>query len=185
MPHQCAFQVGVGVVLAGLVVSIVETGRRQLLEPDLEIVNQSVLPVVDVYGGRDVHRRHEHHAFGDTAPVHNRRHFVGDADELLALLRVEPQVVGKHLHWSSVRPVSRTGPVSGNDASAFTAKSPRTPARKLRSPAAPIIAALSVENPSPGMKTGSSRASPRRSASCRSRLFADTPPAMPTLRARC
>ena len=48
MPHQRALQVRVGVVFAGLMMPIVEARRRELLEPHLEIVNEAVLPVVDV-----------------------------------------------------------------------------------------------------------------------------------------
>src|SRR3954469_6053450 len=46
VPHNRPFQVRIGVVLTGPVVCIVESGRRQLLEPDLKIANQSIFPVV-------------------------------------------------------------------------------------------------------------------------------------------
>src|SRR5215212_4590202 len=55
------------------------------------------------------------------------------------------------------------------------------PARRRRRPAAAIIAALSVDNIRLGTKVGTSRAAPRDSRSARSRLLAETPPAMPTL----
>jgi len=57
------------------------------------------------------------------------------------------------------------------------------PARNFRNPAAAIIAALSVDRARPGRNVGTSRRAPRACNSARSRLFADTPPATPTLRA--
>ena len=48
MPHQRAFQVRIGVVFAGLMMAVVEARRRELLQPDLKVVDQPVLPVVDV-----------------------------------------------------------------------------------------------------------------------------------------
>ena len=53
----------------------------------------------------------------------------------------------------------------------------------FRSPAAAIIAELSVERTSDGTKTGRPSRLPRASASFRSRMLAETPPAMPTMRA--
>src|SRR5206468_11933057 len=41
VPHDRALEMRVGIVFAGLMVAIIETGRRELLEPCLEIVNQS------------------------------------------------------------------------------------------------------------------------------------------------
>ncbi len=64
---------------------------------------------------------------------------IGDADEFLSLLRVEPQIVGMNLHIASA-------------ASAFRSGGARRPARKRRSPAAAIIAALSVDSAMLGKK---------------------------------
>ncbi len=94
MPHNGPLQVSIGIVLARLVVSIVETRRRQLLEPDLEVVNEPLFPVVDVNARGDVHGRHQHHAVRHAALVDNVGNFVGDANELLTGFGVEPQVIG-------------------------------------------------------------------------------------------
>src|SRR5262245_50250520 len=149
---------------------VVEAGRRELLEPDLEVVNQSILPVVHEHAGGDMHRRDQHQAFADAALLHDGGQVVRDADELLLLPGVEVQILGRHLH-------------SASDASAFKSAGANVPARSLRSPAAAIIAALSVDSRRLGRKTGISRASPRATSSARSRLLAETPPAIPTLRA--
>ena len=55
------------------------------------------------------------------------------------------------------------------------------PARSFLSPAAAIMAALSVDSARLGTNVGISRASPYTLRSTRSRLFAETPPATPTL----
>src|SRR5687768_1619319 len=96
--HECPLQVCVGVVLARLMMAVVQTGGRELLQPLLKIVDQAVLPVVDVHGGSDVHRRDEDDPFLHAALFHGCGDLVGDADELLPLLRVEPQIVGKCFH---------------------------------------------------------------------------------------
>ena len=96
--HDGALQVRIGVVLARLVMLVGEARRRQLLEPYLKIMNQAVFPVVDEHTGSNVHRRDQSHAFPDSALLHNGADFVGDADELLSLLRVEPKVICKNLH---------------------------------------------------------------------------------------
>src|SRR6185503_11018207 len=127
-------------------------------------------PVVHIDTRGDVHGRHEHHAFLDPAFLHDPGNGASDADELLALLRVEPQVVGVERH-------------SARLASALMSDCASTPARNRRSPAAEILAALSVESARSGTNTGSCCAAPRISASARKRLFAETPPAIPTLRA--
>ncbi len=78
-------------------------------------------------------------------------HLVGDPHELLPGLGVEPQIVGEGFHAASI----------GRLASALSDSPATRPARKARSPAAAIMAALSVESASGGMKTGSPSAAPR------------------------
>src|SRR4051812_31612329 len=163
---------GVRVVFTGLVMFVVETRGGELLEPDLKVVNQPVLPVVHVHAGGDVHRRNQDGAFLYSAGRHNRGDLVGDADELLRLLRVEPEVVGVDFHSASAGSALRSAGAS-------------TPALSLRSPAAAIIAALSVESARLGRNVGISRCWPWCRRSARSRLFADTPPETPMLFARC
>src|SRR5947207_7306103 len=135
---------------------IVEARGRELVEPHLKVVNQTVLPVVDVDTGGDVHRRHQHHTFLHAALLDNLRHVIRDADELLPLLRVEPEVFGLEIHSAKL-------------ASALISTCGSTPARRSRRrPAAAIIAALSVESAMSGTNTGMPFARPRSSASARS-----------------
>src|SRR5262252_7575372 len=168
MAHDRAFQMRVGIVFAGLVMPVVEARGRELLQPHLKVADQTVFPVVHIHSGGDVHRRHEHRSVFDAARVHDRRDFIRDADELLTFFRVEPEIVGVDLH-------------SARAASALRSDGANTPARSLRSPAAAIIAALSVDNARLGRNVGISRCSPWYVRSLRSRLLADTPPATPML----
>ena len=86
----------------------------------------------------------------------------------------------------SSRTDCRSGDIqSASAASALRSRSAVTPLRSFRSPAAAIIAALSVESARLGRNVGISRRSPCRVSSARRRLLADTPPAMPMLRAWC
>src|SRR5262249_42267134 len=110
-------------------------------------------------------------AFFHRALLHDRRDIVRDADEPLALFRIEPKIFGEDFHRASAASALRSGAA-------------RTPARRFLNPAAAIIAALSVESCRLGSNVGISRRLPRSWSSARKRLLADTPPAMPTLRAR-
>src|SRR5262245_39266519 len=177
MTHDRALQMRVGVVFARLMVTIVETRRRELLEPLLKIVDQPVFPVVDVHTGRDVHRRDEHGAVLDSARLNDGGDLVRDADELLPLPGVERQIVGMNDHVGAVALCRH----SARAASALRSVDALAPARKFRSPAAAIIAALSVDSARLGRNVGISRRAPRSASSARRRLLADTPPAMPTL----
>src|SRR5688500_13123960 len=102
MAHDRALQVRVSVVLAGLVVAVRQPGRRELLQPHLEILDQPILPVVHVDARRNVHRRDERKAFHHGALFHDRGNLVGNPHELLALLRVEPEIVGEYSHAVTV-----------------------------------------------------------------------------------
>ena len=63
--HDLAFQVGVGVVFAGAIVAILRgrLTRRELLQPDIVIVQEAVLGIIDVNAGGNVHRINEAKAF--------------------------------------------------------------------------------------------------------------------------
>src|SRR4029077_9171446 len=136
--------------------------------PGPEIVQQAVLPIVHEHAGGDVHGRHQGRAFLHPARAHDGRDLVRDSDELTALLGVEPEVVRMDLH-------------NVNAGSALRSAGARTPARSLRSPAAAIIAALSVDSARLGRNVGISRCSPCICSSARSRLVAAPPPATPML----
>src|SRR6516225_8780240 len=78
MTHDRPFEMRVGVVLAGLVMVIRQPGGRQLFEPRLKVLDEAVLPVVDVDAGCDVHGGNEHHAVLHRALLHDRGDLVGD-----------------------------------------------------------------------------------------------------------
>ncbi len=69
--HELALEVGVGIVLAGLVVVVLRDGRmwRERFKPPFEIAVQAMLVVVDETGGGDVHRIDEHHSLFHAALV--------------------------------------------------------------------------------------------------------------------
>src|SRR3989442_13597061 len=50
---------------------------------------------------RDVHGAHQDEPFPRAAVPHLLSHLVGDVDDLLALLRIEPEVVSVGLHRAS------------------------------------------------------------------------------------
>src|SRR2546422_6084996 len=50
------------------------------------------------HGGRDVHGADEHQSFAHLARFDLRRNLVGDVDDLLTPLRVEPEIVRMRLH---------------------------------------------------------------------------------------
>ena len=60
-PHDLAFQVGVGIVFAGIIVPVLADGRMgsQSLQPLFIVLMQSVLVVIDEHAGRNVHRRYK------------------------------------------------------------------------------------------------------------------------------
>ena len=80
-------------------------------------------------------------------------------------------------------PVRDVDGQSGSDAAAMRSAAANWPRENFRKPAAAIIAALSVERCVLGKNTGMPARAPRACAICRRREFADTPPAMPMLRA--
>src|SRR5262245_48664907 len=109
MSHDRPLQVRIGVIFSGLVMPVVEAGRRELFEPHLKILDQAVLPVIHVDSRRDVHRRDQRHAFLHRALLHDRRDIVRDADEPLALFRIEPKIFGEDFHRASAASALRSG----------------------------------------------------------------------------
>src|SRR6185437_13884165 len=90
-----------GVVLAGAAVMPIAfriPRRHRLLEPVENVFPEIRLVIIHEYRRRDVHRRHEHHAFRDSRRGSTSFDGVGDVDDLLAPLRVEGEVIGVCLH---------------------------------------------------------------------------------------
>src|SRR5215467_6184207 len=94
MAEQHPLEVRVRVVFARLMMPIVESMRRELLEPLHDVVPEPGLMVVDEDARGDVHRTHEDEA---VAQPRARAHFfyaVGDVDDLVTVFRVERDVFG-------------------------------------------------------------------------------------------
>ena len=89
------------VVLARSAVVAVAVGiprRDRLLEPIENVLPEPRLVIVHEHRRRDVHRRDEHHALANPGRGATALDVVGDVDDLLALLRVEGEIVRVRLH---------------------------------------------------------------------------------------
>jgi hypothetical protein len=85
-----------GVVLTGLIVLVALRLPRGdgFFQPPEDVVPEARLVVVYEYRCADVHGRNQNESFLDTAGAYLLGDFVGDIDDLLTALRLEPQVVG-------------------------------------------------------------------------------------------
>src|SRR6266702_418899 len=77
-------------------------GSHGAFEPLQNVLPQSRLVVVDEHRCRDMHCAHQDKAFTHLTRLDLLRHLVGDIDDLLTPLRVEPEIVGAGLHQSPV-----------------------------------------------------------------------------------
>src|SRR5262249_7742210 len=78
------------------------------LEPLENVLPQPRLMIVHEDGRGDMHRGGEHHPLLDSGGGSTLVHRVGDVDDLLALFRLESEVVGMRLH-SRWQPWSKGG----------------------------------------------------------------------------
>ena len=81
--HDLAFHMGIGVVFAGSIVVVARDRlvRRQLFKPDLVVVMQATLVVVDENRRGDVHSVDQNEAFAHAALVERSRDLRRDVDE--------------------------------------------------------------------------------------------------------
>jgi hypothetical protein len=100
--HDLAFKMGIGIVLAGAVVAILGSWRmrRKFFEPDLIIVKQAFLGVVNENGGGDVHGVDEAKALADAAFADQFLNRRCDVHESPAIGNFKPQLLGERLHSS-------------------------------------------------------------------------------------
>ena len=90
-----------GVVLARPAVVPVALGiprSDRLLEPIENVLPEPRLVIVHKDRRRDVHGRDEHHALANPGGGAAALDLLGDVDDLLALLRLEGEIVGMRLH---------------------------------------------------------------------------------------
>src|SRR6185295_19860030 len=96
---------GGGVILAGLVVPVAARipWRDGVLQPMQDVVPEPRLVIVHEDRGTDVHRAYQDEAFLDSAGSDLRHHLVGDVDDLLAALGLEPEVMSVRCHTNDVK----------------------------------------------------------------------------------
>jgi hypothetical protein len=97
--HDRTFEMGVGVVLAGIVAILGDRFMRgELLKPDIEVLVQATFIVVDEDRCRDVHGVRKDDAFLDAAFPKAVLDLGGDVDEAPSAGDIEPELftVGSH-----------------------------------------------------------------------------------------
>src|SRR5882762_7772283 len=82
-----SLQMGIPVVFAGVMMLVVLSEGRKVLQPLVDVLDQPALVVVHVNAGGDVHGGNEDHAFGDTAVADGALNLRSDVDVLAVLLR--------------------------------------------------------------------------------------------------
>src|SRR5256886_17180848 len=70
----------------------------RLLEPLQDVRPEPRLVIVHEHGRRDVHGAYEYESLLHAARAHLLDHLIGDVEDLLTLLGIEPEVVGVGLH---------------------------------------------------------------------------------------
>src|SRR5262245_46637825 len=89
----------VSVILTRQVVAVIGTRRRKPLQPLVDVFDQALFGVVDVNGGRDVHRGDQRQPFFYRALGDRAGDIIGDVNVFAALLGVEGQILRKSFHF--------------------------------------------------------------------------------------
>ena len=98
--HDLALEMGVGVIFAGAIVAV-SAGRRvrrEFFEPDLVIVMESTLVVVNEDGRRNVHGVDQAQAFAHAALAHELRNLRRDVEEAAPAGDFKPEMFGERFH---------------------------------------------------------------------------------------
>src|SRR5262249_32861895 len=98
MMNEESFEMRVPVVLSGFMVLIVGAKRRQLLQPLIDIFNQSRFIVIHVNSGRNVHGGNKHHPFFDSTFFKGTFNLGSDVDVFTMLLSMKSQVLSMEPH---------------------------------------------------------------------------------------
>ena len=80
---------------------VVLTERGELLQPLVDVFDQTALAVVHVDPGRDMHGRNENHALAHSALLHGGLYLGRDVQIFAMFLGVEGEVFGVESHDSS------------------------------------------------------------------------------------
>src|SRR5712691_3463712 len=75
----------------------------QVLQPLINVLNQSALIVVHVHAGRDVHGGNQHHTFFHSALAHNVFHLRRHMHIRAMRLGMKLQIFGKNFHFTTPR----------------------------------------------------------------------------------
>ena len=98
MMNQQALQVRIAVGFTRAVMPIIVAVGRQLLQPLVDVGQQSVLGIVHPHTGRDVHCRHQNHPFANAAFLQRGVHLARNVDELAVLLGLKLQIFRMKSH---------------------------------------------------------------------------------------
>lgn len=101
MVQDQVLKVGFAVVFPGGMVAVVLLGGEPL-EPLLDVLDQSILKVVDIDRGRNVHRAHEDKPLLHPARTDRLLDLAGDANEFFSLAGLKPQVFRMRFHARQV-----------------------------------------------------------------------------------
>src|SRR5450432_1527089 len=105
--HDLALEVGIGVVFAGAIVPVGagRRVRRQLFQPDLVVVMEPALVVVDEHGRGDVHGVNQTKAFAHAALTNEFLNLRRDVDEPAPAGNFKPEIFGERFHAvTTIRP---------------------------------------------------------------------------------
>jgi len=100
--NQQSLKVRVAVGLAGVVVVVILTEWGELLEPLVYIFDQPGFVIVHINAGGDVHGRNQHHAFLNSALLHDGFDLRRDVDVFSVLAGVELEIFRVKFHWRTI-----------------------------------------------------------------------------------
>ena len=103
MPDQQIFQMRVAVVLAGAMMPIIHTVGSQLLQPFVDIRNQSRFGIVDIHTGGNMHRADHQQSLANTAFAQRPLDLIGDIQVFAAFAGIKGQIFRVAFHqifWS-------------------------------------------------------------------------------------
>src|SRR5215467_3490780 len=99
---QERLQMRIAVIFAGIVMLVLLAKWRQVLQPVVDVFDQSTLVIVHIYARCNVHSRDEDHSFLHAALVNDLLDLRRDVNVCPMRLRVKLQVLSKRLHGYEV-----------------------------------------------------------------------------------
>ena len=98
--HDLPFHVGVGIIFAGSIVVILRGWRvrREFLEPDVVVADQSALVIVDLNAGGDVHSVYKAEAFLNATFANKASDGAGDIEVAATFRDFKPKMFRQRFH---------------------------------------------------------------------------------------